>query len=170
MAEMQQKMMSLRLLGLMFLTTPVVFVIVSFAVAPLQAGPEGGEMDMMLPVFSMVSLMTLVAIPIVRKVGRGGASLGPGAIPHGLSPLEREEVDKEVQRALEIVFKCTMLGFAMAEAVVIYGFLVSFLLADPLYSLPFAAVGWLALLLQWPRTSMVERLMSDRARTTLMAG
>ena len=170
MVELQQKMMSLRLLGLMFSTTPIVFVGVSFAVAPLQPTPEAGSLDMMLPVFSVVGLMTLLAIPIVRRVMRGSATLGPSSITHGLDPLDADETSKELGLALGIVFKCTIIGFAMSESVVIYGFMVAFLFADPLYSLPFAAVGWLAMMLQWPRASMVERLMSDRARTTLMAG
>jgi F0F1-type ATP synthase membrane subunit c/vacuolar-type H+-ATPase subunit K len=170
MVELQQKMMRLRLLGLMFSTTPIVFVGVSFAVAPLQPAPEAGSLDMMLPVFSVVALMTLVAIPIVRRMLRGSATLGPAGITHGLTPLEAAETSKEMELALEVVSKCTMIGFAMSESVVIYGFMVAFLFADPLYSLPFAAVGWLAMALQWPRASMVERLMSDRARTTLMAG
>jgi hypothetical protein len=170
MVELQQKMMSLRLLGLMFSTTPIVFVGVSFAVAPLQPAPEAGSMDMMLPVFSLLALMTLVAIPIVRRVGRAGATLGEAGVPHGLTPLGSDETAKELNVALETTFRCTILGFALAESVVIYGFMVAFLFAEPLYSLPFGAVGWLAMALQWPRASMVERLMSDRARTTLMAG
>ena len=153
-----------RLICTALMMSSLVYLGLAFFVAPQQPVPEPGSLSMLRLGLGVAGLVVLAAIPLVRRFGRRGRVVGPVVPLHGIEASDPEEARTEQAQACSALFVSTICGMAMAEAVIVFGFVLAFVSADPYPFLPFFAVGFTAMLLQWPRDSMVDRLMSEPAR------
>ena len=167
MAGSSPNLMTLRIISFALLMSTVIYVGVCFVAVPLQVPSEPGSLTTIRLGLTIAGGVTLLSIPMMRKIGRKGRAVGPAALLHGVEPAPPDEAKAERHKAMSALMVSTIMGMAMAEAVVIYGLVLAFVSADPYLVLPFFAVGFVAMALQWPRESMVDRLMSDGARTAL---
>lgn len=133
---------TLKIVTLAMMMSGLMYVAVLFVV--LQ-GDSGAGTDMWLP-------MGAAAL---------AAGVGSFVVPRFLP--QSGEGDTELKRAITGYFTRSIVGLAMAEAVILFGFVASFLAQEPLGIFPFLIAGEVLMLLRFPRESSVEAMLDGQA-------
>ena len=148
--------------------TPIVFAIVLVVARPRDLVPEVPEMPF---IFGGVALLVAAVSWILPRHQLDLAI-------RNLALEQRTEVSKEETlfrdaaptyqvfvepfssafRKIAMAYQTAfILGMAMSEAVVLFGLVIGFLGFDPIWAAPFFAVGWISMLVRFPRTAPVKR-------------
>lgn len=139
-------LMQLRIICFAMLVSVFVYVGVVFF---LFASPDPGQVpntSLLIPMAGMAGL-SVVALPVLRKMLLGTIALPFLAGEAGAAPQWTPEVEKA---ALAKYVTGSIVGFAVAESVAIYGLVASFLAQDPLLVVPFAVTSVLLIGVQFP--------------------
>ncbi len=143
----------LRIIAGALLLSTVIYVGVAFTVAPQQQGADPASLTTLRLGLVAAALSTLAAIPVLRRLLMGKIALMGGAAPlHGDQGPSKAALASAAAR-LQVG---TIVGMALAEAVVLYGFVLAFLSGEAGQILPFFVAGFLAMAVQFPRRSQVD--------------
>jgi hypothetical protein len=139
-------LMTLRIICFALLTSVFIYAGIAFFVL---ASPDPGQVSntsLLLPLASMAGL-AVVTLPALRKMLLGTLALpflsGEAGAPPQWTP--------EVERAALLKYTTgSIVGYAVAESVAIFGLVASFLAQDPMLVVPFAATSVLLIGVQFP--------------------
>lgn len=143
----------------MLMGSVAVYNMVMFFVtrAPPSTPPQTFEqMQVMFIAMAVVSVAVLVAMVVLR--GRMMPPRQPAEQLRDDIPAD-EELSPSARSALGKLFVASILTWALAESVAIYGLILGFLMHErwPLY--PFSAVALVAMLIYAPRRSLFEEVV-----------
>lgn len=106
---------------------------------------------------------------VIRHVLMGSFALLPRQHRETTSPLSPDETREAVQNAVGRYMTGTIVSMALAESVILFGFVLAYLTAEPLRIVPFLLAGELLMLVVFPRRSILETLLSPAAQAGLTA-
>ena len=126
---------------------------VSTAAPPVKQEPPG---DVMTIVFAAMAAMSAVGMLVVRsklmpkgaEVGRTEALAGSASMPDQLTAPQKKAIARLVT--------ASVVAWALAESVALYGLILGFLYKDVMHYLPFAACALVLLLVMTPRRAQLE--------------
>lgn len=119
---------------------------------------EPVEVDMTLNLFTLVAALgSAVAILPLRRSLIGSLALMPDA---GHAPAEPPS-EEATRRVLARYRTGTIVSFALAESVILFGFVQAFLNQEGWRILPFLLAGELLMVMLLPRRSVVDALLAD---------
>ena len=115
----------------------------------------------------------VVVLFVLEFEGEGDASLwlpmyaaaGATAVASIVVPrfLVRGPVEGGLDIAIQRYMTQRIVALALAEAVILFGFVASFVAQEPLGVLPFFVLGELLMVINFPRVSALEALLSPQA-------
>lgn len=108
----------------------------------------------LLPVFGVMSASLLVGSYLLRR------KLLP---PLGTEPAQYDantKITEAQQKAIARVMSANIIGWAMSEAIAIFGFMLGFLGRDVNALFPFLAMSWVAFGLNRPSREVLDRAIS----------
>jgi hypothetical protein len=152
---------SLKIIHLSMLASVGVYGVVAF-VAPLQGSSDNTQVAQIL---GLLAFGQIAMIPVLRKLVMGTFALTPADMSAPIS--SAQEVDSAEllwRQALGRYTTGSIVGFAVAESIGIFGLVITFLTGNPEACLPFL-VGSAALIgVQMPRESIALNLVSPQHR------
>jgi hypothetical protein len=146
---------TLRILWGAFLVPPFLFAIVFFA-----AQPEPQALDPMFPpLFAAIALgeMAFLAYWRFQHFGRTLGFFAPDLLR--VDDTATGPIAADVSEAQARMQTVAIVGFAIAMSIVLYGFVLAFISGSILWYLPFALVGWVGILVQFPTRGALACLL-----------
>jgi len=124
-----------------------------------QAEPRPESMSVYGPAFCLLALCTASLMPFIRKKLMGAQTL-PLLMEKSSGPWDQ---DLDPEKAASILSSARaryttgmIVGFALCESTVLFGFCLAFLTMMPIVILPFAAAGLAGLVWQFPTEAGIQ--------------
>lgn len=141
---MNQHLKTPRLTWLGMTNSVVIYVVIVFMLAKDWEGPnEDLDLNLFLLVFGAVSVLLALGSLLIKRFLYFGPHEGKGLEP---------------SRAAELYYIPFIVSLALAEAIGIFGFVLSFLSQQTWPVFPFAAVALVIMLSHFPRESHLTRV------------
>ncbi len=146
MSNQSPNLMQLRIICFAMLTSAFVYVGVVFFLLAAPDPEQVPNTTLLIPMAGMAGL-SVVVLPMLRKMLLGTLALPFLSGEAGATPQWTPAVE---QAALARYMTGSIVGYAVAESVAIFGLVASFLAQDPLLVVPFAATSALLIGVQFP--------------------
>ena len=160
-----------RIIWCAFAMSIFVFVLAAFTVTDVVP-PTTESVPLMAAVSGVITLLTFAAIPLMYRKTCGEQTLpllrddsDRSEWDEGLSPLRATEISDAAHAKAR---QALMVGLALSESSVLFGFSMAMLSTIPIVILPFAGVGLTGLLWQFPTeagVSAIARAMRNAEQT-----
>ncbi len=139
-----------------------------FGVLVLLSGQWQGEAPPVDPVLPLVlggmSVVVAALVPVMRRAVMGTVAL-VAPPPGGMhAEVAEDALEDEISEALRRYQTGTIVGMALSEAVVLFGFVLAFLTQDPLAYVPGWLVGLVLMGIQVPRSGGLDALLPPAVR------
>lgn len=131
---------------------------------------EGSGLDPTMETVLMGAAVALApAVFVLRFVLMGTVGLTVPPLPSAPLRATPEELATARERATQRYQTGTLVGCAVAEAIAIFGLVLSFLGGDPMTFLPFGVASAVLIAIQFPRPEVRDSLMPPEARAAAAA-
>ena len=163
---LNQKLRTAQIITAAMMMAGLMYTVVLF----VAEGPSPGDDLSALNLGLLASAFgVMVAILPIRRMQMGTLALMPQRLRETDTRLPSQQLSQEIGAALGRYTNGTLISMAMAESIILFGFVQAWLNQEPLRVLPFLLAGELIMVLLFPRRSIFETLLSAEARSSLSA-